>query len=135
MTVFDLMPSIWLLSSFIFLLFYLLCDIDPAVCCMSTCLICLAASLTGAFVRLQCTVFFALLSVLLIVYLYSSRKRRSHARLLAIAVTDILPSGGYVRINGKTSKAYCRDCCVRYRKGQVFTLETCKGNDILISSD
>lgn len=130
MTVFDIMPSLWLICAFLMLLFYLLLDIDLAAYTMSSCLLCLASSLLTLPIRVQSGVFFS--SLLLFIAADIISNHRKEQTVMALAVTDITSDGGYVRINGQIVKAYSRDRFIRYRAGEVFTLKKHGKNNFLI---
>ncbi len=123
MTVFDIMPCIWLLACVLFFIFLVIFSLRHAAAFLSAALLGMLLSLLSLPMRIQCGAFFVHTVVLCVVDIFIKPKKPSH---YCIALTEISASGGTVKCDGKCIDAYCRDSSHTYKCGSSFKLDSGK---------
>ena len=122
MTLFEFMPALWVILSFIFFAVYFLSDMRLFFTACGGALFALCPALLGGGIFLQTVLFFAY-----IVFVYAACLLK---RLIdvdagfrdAIALTAIDRRGGYILYKGRVRRAYPRDILYEYRLGDVLTV-------------
>lgn len=119
-TVYDVMPSLWFLLSFLFFAVYLFFHIRVFLLGCGAAALAFAPSVTGAPIRVQTALFFiycAAVAVGCLIKRYSPEKER-----FGVAVTDVDRSGGLVLFRGRIIKARTRDPYARFTRGQLLSV-------------
>lgn len=126
MTLFDVMPSIWLFSAFCFFIFYLVCEAELSLCAVSASLFSFAFSLLALPIYIQCFSFIGICFSVLIVCCIKSKANHKEKHTFC-AVSRINSSGGFAKHHGKIIEVYSRDKYIAYPVGEVFSGK--KSND------
>ncbi len=121
MTVFEIMPSLWLFCVFFFGVSAVVFDIHIAAAGFSASLASLFFSILSQPMYFQCAAFFIWASLIIILSTPSKKKINT-----AMAVTEVTDKGGIIKFRGKCHAAYSRDKTHKYRSGDIFTVR----NDI-----
>ena len=134
MTLFDIMPSFWLISAFCFFLFYLICNVDLSLCAVCSCLFSFAFSLINLPMYIQC---FSFIGICFSVYGASviSRKRKRREKHIFCAVSRINSDGGLAKHHGQIFEVYSRDKYIHYNAGEIFTAKKSNGVYVLWSKN
>ncbi len=132
MTLFDIMPSLWLLASFLFFIFYLSCEFDFALCCVSASLFSFAFSLISLPMYIQCFSFIGICFILFLLCRISQRTKRTD-KCVFCAVGRITADGGFAKHHGKIFEVYSRDKYIQYTAGTVFTARKSSDGFVLFS--
>ncbi len=120
MTLFDVMPSLWLFSSFLFLIFYLSCDVELSLCAVSSSLFSFAFSLLSFPMYIQCFSFIVICFTVFTLC-HIKRKTKRKEKYTFCAVGKVTADGGFAKYHGKIFEVYSRDCYITYPVGEVFT--------------
>lgn len=128
MTVFDIMPSLWLFSSFLFFVLYLLTENSFAVCAMSAGLLSFCVSLVSLPMYIQCFGFIFITFFEAVTVFISGRKK---GKRISCAVSDITANGGYTKLHGEIIETSSRDKYIRYKAGEVFYVKEHNGKKIM----
>lgn len=124
MSLFELMPSIWLLMSVFFFVFLAFFAFRHSAALLSASLLAMLFSLFAFPMHAQIFVFFFHTLSLFIADLFIKPKK---AVRYCISVTDIDSHGGIVKYKNRYIIAYCRDSSHHYKSGCSFKL--LKGTD------
>ena len=122
MTLFDFMPSLWLIFAFIFFAVYFLSEMRLFLIGCGGALLALCPSLSGRGIFIQTVLFF---SYILCVYgACFIRRLFSDASYFrgAAALTAIDSNGGYILYKGRVRRAYPRDRLYEYAPGDVLAV-------------
>ena len=119
MTIFDIMPSLWLVSAVLFSLFSLFYNSTLSLCALSASLFAFAFSLLSLPIYLQCFSFIMICFSLFILSFFTRKINRDKKHIFC-AVSTIDTSGGFAKHHGKIFSVYSRDEYIRYRCGEVF---------------
>ncbi len=130
MTLFDIMPSLWLVSALLFSLFSLFSGGTLSLCALSASLFSFAFSLLSLPIYIQCFSFIIICFSLFIISLIT-RKTKHVKKHIFCAVSDIDTTGGFAKHHGKIFPVYSRDEYIRYRRGEVFDGKKSNGGYIL----
>ena len=129
MTLFDLMPTLWLLLAFVLLCVYFLSGhrvflygCGGAFFALCPAVLCLRIFVQTAFF------FIYMISVLAASRISSHRKKHRYA----VALTRIDSKGGYILCGGKVKSAYTRDRYAVYRTGDVFETVLCSDGTVRV---
>lgn len=122
MTLFELMPSVWLILAFVFFAVYFLFDVRLFLIGCGGSLLSLCPALLGAGIFLQTSLFFLYIAFVYALCLIKRLFTGSSAFRGAIAVTRIDCRGGYILYKGRIRRAYPRDRLYEYRLGDVLTV-------------
>lgn len=120
MSVFELMPSFWLLTSVFFFVFLAFFSIRHSAAFLSASLLAMLLSMFAFPMHAQIFVFFFQVLSLCIADLFIKPKKAMH---YCVSVTDIDSEGGIVKYKGRYIRAYCRDSSHRYERGCSFRLQ------------
>ena len=117
MTLFDLMPSVWLCVAFVFFCAYLMTGERPFLYCTGGAFFSLCPSVLCMRIYVQTVFFFAyLLTVAAASRIAAVRKKRRSA----VALTRIDRNGGYILYKGSVRAAYSRDPAYVFDIGDVL---------------
>ena len=122
MTLFDAMPSVWTALSFVLLCSTVLSGSDLLLLGCGASFAGLSVSLCGSPIRYQSAVFFAYLAAVGAARLI--KRRMPEGDELAVALTDIDPSGGTLCLHGAKVDAVTRDGLFVCRRGDVLTVRS-----------
>ncbi len=128
MTVFDIMPSLWLFSSFLFFVLYLLTENSFAVCAMSSSLLSFAMSLASLPMYMQCFGFVLITFFEFVTVFICGRRKRKR---ISCAVSDITAKGGYTKLHGEIIETVSRDKYIRYKTGELFYVKEHNGKSVM----
>ncbi len=117
MTVFELMPTVWLSISFFFFISAIVFGVDLAAVGLSSSLTSFFLSALSLPIYIQCGVFFLWASGILIAAECGNKKTDT-----AVAVTKIDRFGGIIKYSGKCRLAYARDVMHEYKPGDIITV-------------
>ncbi len=133
MTVFDIMPVLWLGSSFLFCLFYLFGKVDFSLCAFCGAMLSFVCALFGITIYIQSAVFLGVTFFVLVLSLIAQAyyRKKSTEEYVAVALTDITARGGYVKCRGNIFCVKSRDAYIKYRKGDVFLLKIKDGHAVM----
>ena len=122
MTLFDLMPSLWLVFAFIFFAVYFLSGMRLFLTGCGGALLALCPSLLGRGIFMQTVLFF---SYMAFVYCACLIKRMLPGRSCfrgAAALTSIDCNGGYILYKGRVCRAYPHDRLFEYVTGDALAV-------------
>ena len=128
MTVFDIMPSLWLFSSFLFFVLYLLTENSFAVCAMSASLLSFVMSIASLPMYMQCFGFIFITFFEAVTVFISGRKK---GKRISCAVSDITANGGYTKLHGEIIETSSRDKYIKYREGELFYVKEYNGKSVM----
>lgn len=124
MSIFELMPSVWLLLSVFFFVFLAFFAIRHSAALLSASLLAMLFSFFAFPMHAQIFVFFFHTSLLFIADLFIKPKKSVR---YCVSITDIDSHGGIVKYKNGYITAYCRDSSHHYKSGCSFKLQ--KGVD------
>lgn len=119
MTLFDVMPALWIVFAFVFFGVCLLSDLRVFLIGCGGALFAFCPSALGAGIFLQILSFFFYIGA---VYAALLLKRGGEKRRYAIALTRIDNNGGFIMYRGKVRRAYPRDSLYEYGTGDVLSV-------------
>lgn len=123
MTLFDLMPSVWLILAFVFSCFYFLSGRLCFLYGAGGAFFALCPAVLSFHIYVQTFSFFAyMVAVFAAARIAKTGKRQ---RCGAVALTKIDADGGYILYKGSVRNAYCRDPLAVYRTGDVLQVTLC----------
>ena len=123
MTLFDLMPSVWLILAFSFLLSYFISDRRIFLYGCGGAFFALCPSVLCFRIYVQCACFFAyLIATAAASGIAAAKKDRAS---YAVALTRIDSRGGLILYKGAVCSAYPRDEFSVFRIGDVLKAELC----------
>ena len=131
MTLFDVMPSLWLVSALLFSLLTLFYSGTLSPCALSSSLFSFAFSLLSLPMYVQCFSFIGI-CFLLITVSFMTRKLKCTDKHVFCAVSTISSAGGFAKHHGKIFQVYSRDEYIRYRCGEIFDGKKSNGGYILL---
>ena len=120
MTLFDFMPTLWIILAFLFFAVYFLSGMRLFLTGCGAALLALCPALTGAGIFIQAVLFFAYIGGVYCACLLKSKCIRSRVRREAIALTAIDRRGGYILYKGRVCRAYPKSRFHKYRLGDVL---------------
>ncbi len=131
MTLFDLMPSVWLILAFSFLISYFISDRRVFLYGCGGAFFALCPAVLCFRIYVQCACFFAyLITVSAAAGIAALKSDRSS---YAVALTRIDSRGGFILYKGEVRSAYARDGFSVFRTGDVLKAELCSNG--LIRAD
>ncbi len=122
MTVFELMPAVWLCAAFSFTVWLTVFEIDISAVGISSSLVSFFLSLLSFPMVYQCSIFF-IWSILILVFSRFGKKNKN----TAMAVSRVDRFGGVIKYSGKCRLAYSRDVTHEYMPGDTFTVSGTDG--------
>ena len=128
MTVFDIMPSLWLFSSFLFFVLYLLTENSFAVCAMSASLLSFVMSIASLPMYMQCFGFILITFFEAVTVFVFGRKKRKR---ISCALSNITAKGGYTKLHGEIIETSSRDKYIKYREGELFYVKEYNGKSVM----
>ncbi len=117
MTVFELMPAIWICCAFFFAMWLIIFDIDISAVGISSSLVSLFLSLFSFPISYQCGAFFIWGFILIMLSIPGKKVKNT-----AVAVTKVDRFGGVIKYAGKCRLSYSRDVTHEYAPGDTFTV-------------
>ena len=122
MTLFEFMPALWVILSFLFFAVYFLTDMRLFLLGCGGALFALCPALLGGGIFLQTVLFFAYIALVYTACLIKKLCGYVSGFREAIALTAIDRRGGYILYKGHVRRAYPRDILYEYRLGDVLTV-------------
>ena len=128
MTLFDLMPSIWLTLAFTLLLSYFISGRRVFLCGCGGAFFALCPAVFCLRIYVLISLFFAYLAVVFTASRINALKNDRFS--YAVALTKIDADGGFILYKGSVRRAYTRDGLAVYRIGDVLRTELCSNGII-----
>ena len=122
MTLFELMPALWVILSFVFFAVYFLSDMRLFLAGCGASLIALCPALLGGGIFLQTVLFFSYIAAVYALCFLKKLFIKTSRYRDAIALSKIDNRGGYILYKGRVRRAYPRDILYEYRLGDVLTV-------------
>jgi hypothetical protein len=122
MTLFEFMPALWAILSFLFFAVYFLTDMRLFLLGCGGALFALCPALLGGGIFLQTVLFFAYIALVYAACFLKRLLEVDSAFRDAIALSAIDRRGGYILYKGRVRRAYPRDILYEYRLGDVLAV-------------
>ena len=128
MTLFEFMPSLWIILAFIFFVYYFLSDVRLFLIGCGGALTALCPALLGVRIFTQTAAFFVYIGAVCAACFIKRRSGRPARLREATALSKIDCRGGYILYKGRVRRAYPRDMLYEYSPGDVLAVkETSNG--------